>query len=111
MKVHVYHRTTTIGEDIDSQIKSIWNQALEQGYSIEQTYRDDGISGATLDRPGLNQLLEDARNGKIKAVLANDITCIASVPNDFSKIKLELTALGIELHFIHPPSPKCQLYC
>ena len=111
MKVHVYHRTTTVDEDIDSQIESLRSKALEQGYSIEETYHDDGISGATLDRPGLNQLLADARNGKIEAVLANDPACIASVSKDFSKIKLELIELGIELHFIHPPSPKCQLYC
>ncbi|MFH1844871.1 MAG: recombinase family protein, partial [bacterium] len=71
MKVHVYHCTATVHEDINSQVQSLWNLAIEQGFLVEKTYRDSGISGATLDRPGLNQLLEDARNGEVEAVLAS----------------------------------------
>ena len=111
MKVHVYHRTATVEEDIDSQIESLRSLAIEQGYSIEKTYRDQGISGETLDRPGLNQLLEDARNGEVKAVLASDSTRIASVSKGFTKIKMELAELGIEIHFIDRPTPKSQLFC
>ena len=30
---------------------------------------DDGISGATMDRPALQRLLDDVRNGKVDVVM------------------------------------------
>ena len=111
MKVHVYHRTSTVHEDIDSQIQSLWNLAIERGFLVEKTYRDSGISGATLDRPGLNQMLKDARNGELEAVLASSPSRISSVAKDLAKIESELAELGIAIHFIDPSAPKSQLFC
>lgn len=111
MKVHVYHRTSTVHEDIDSQVQSLWSLAIEQGFQVEKTYRDSGISGETLDRPGLNQLLEDSRNGEVKAVLASNPSRISSVSEDLTRIKSELAELGIAIHFIEPSAPKSQLFC
>jgi site-specific DNA recombinase len=111
MKVYVYHRTGTVQEDIDSQIQSLWNLAIEQGFQVEKTYRDDGINGTTLDRPGLNQLLKDARSGEVEAVLVSSPSRISSVSKDLAKIKSELAELGIAIHFIDPSTPKSQLFC
>jgi len=111
MKVHVYHRSSAVNEDFNSQVQSLWNLAIERGFLVGRTYRDSGISGVTLDRPGLNQLLEDARNGEVEAVLVSSPSHLSSVPEDFAKITSELAELGITIHFIGPAEPKSQLFC
>lgn len=35
---------------------------------------DDGISGTTFDRPGVQRMLEDAKNGKINLILCKDLS-------------------------------------
>ena len=111
MKVFLYHRTAAAEADIEAQVESIWNRATELGYTVEKTYSDPGLSGATLDRPGLKELLADARGGKVKALLACDPRCLASVPQDYDRIKGELEGLGVKIHFIDLGEPKSQLFC
>jgi len=38
---------------------------------VEPAYTDDGVSGATLQRPGLRALLEDVRQDKIDVVVVH----------------------------------------
>jgi DNA invertase Pin-like site-specific DNA recombinase len=40
--------------------------------TVDGTYMDAGVSGATLARPALQQLLADCRAGKIGVVLTRD---------------------------------------
>lgn len=53
---------------LDAQREScgayILSQAGEGWEKIEEQYDDGGWSGGTMDRPGLQQLLEDVRAGK-----------------------------------------------
>ena len=37
-------------------------------------YCDDGVSGTTFDRPGLNRLVQDATDHKINLVLCKDLS-------------------------------------
>lgn len=52
----------------DSESTSIENQRLiltkyvkEQGWTLHDVYVDDGISGTTFERPGVQKLLDDAK--------------------------------------------------
>ena len=46
----------------------------EQGWTLYDYYCDDGVSGTTFDRPGLNRLVQDATDHKINLVLCKDLS-------------------------------------
>ena len=62
----------------DSESASIENQRLiltkyvsEQGWELHDVYVDDGISGTTFERPGVQRLLDDAKNGIINVIIVS----------------------------------------
>ncbi|MDD2810736.1 recombinase family protein [Rhodoferax sp.] len=46
---------------------------------VEPAYTDDGVSGATLQRPGLRALLEDVRQDKIDVVVVHRLDRLSRV--------------------------------
>ncbi|MFC1566635.1 recombinase family protein [bacterium] len=56
---------------IDSQVNALKEYASEQGYKIpdEWYFKDDGYSGAYLNRPGLERLRDLTSEGQIEKVL------------------------------------------
>ena len=57
---------------MDNQEKITQDFADKEGYIVDKCYRDNGESGATLNRPGMNKLLYDIRNGEVKTIIAKD---------------------------------------
>lgn len=47
---------------IENQRRILTNYVQENGWSIYDTYIDDGISGTTFERPGVQRLLDDANS-------------------------------------------------
>lgn len=48
--------------------------ATENGFEIVDEYIDDGWSGTNFQRPGVQRLLEDAKNGKINVIIVKDLS-------------------------------------
>ena len=46
----------------------------QQGWTVYDEYIDDGVSGTTFDRPGVQRLLDDAKTGKINLILCKDLS-------------------------------------
>lgn len=74
-----YIRVSTLeqargGESLHVQQESIQRYASAHGYVLVNIYRDEGFSGASLTRPGLNSLREDAKNRKFKKVIFNNLS-------------------------------------
>lgn len=46
----------------------------QQGWTLYDTYVDDGISGTTFDRPGVQRMLDDAKSGKINLIICKDLS-------------------------------------
>lgn len=46
----------------------------EKGYSIQDTYIDDGFSGLNFSRPGFKRLIEDVEKGLINMVITKDLS-------------------------------------
>ncbi len=64
---------------VQSQVHEGWS-------SIQHRYDDGGISGGTLDRPALNQLMEDIRDGKIDCVVVYKVDRLSRSLLDFTKL-------------------------
>ena len=65
----------------DTESTSIENQRLiltkyvnEKGWTLHDVYVDDGISGTTFERPGVQKLLDDAKNGIINTIIVKDLS-------------------------------------
>lgn len=59
---------------IENQRKVLTAYIKEQGWTLYDEYVDDGISGVTFDRPGVQRMLEDAKLGKINLILCKDLS-------------------------------------
>ncbi|MBO5320901.1 MAG: recombinase family protein, partial [Ruminococcus sp.] len=46
----------------------------QAGWNLVGIYEDDGYSGTNFDRPGVRQLLDDAKSGKINLILCKDLS-------------------------------------
>lgn len=80
-KVGIYMRLSQ--EDLrEGESLSIENQRTmltkyveeQKGWTLYDEYVDDGISGTTFNRPGVERLLEDAKSGKINLILCKDMS-------------------------------------
>lgn len=59
---------------IENQKEMLTRYVQEQGWDLVSTYIDDGVSGTTFDRPGLNQMIADVRAGKINLIVVKDLS-------------------------------------
>lgn len=79
-KVGMYLRLSRdderVGESlsIENQRRILTNYINEQGWTLYDTYVDDGISGTSFDRPGVQRMLEDAKAGKINLIICKDLS-------------------------------------
>jgi site-specific DNA recombinase len=71
-KAALYARVSTDAQQkegtIDSQVAELKRQIAAAGHVLVKQYIDDGYSGAELTRPGLRQLLEEAKSDSFKAI-------------------------------------------
>jgi site-specific DNA recombinase len=105
----LYARVSTDRQEkeqtIESQLAAITDYADEQGFrhTPALTYKDDGYSGSWLDRPGLDELRDHAREGRFDVVI---VLCPDRLARRYAYQVLlleELTRAGIEVHFCERP--------
>ncbi len=79
IKVAAYVRISTIvhGQDIENQLQPIRQLAEAKGFDLVKIYKDEGISGATEKRKGLDLLLIDAKRGMFKILIVMELSRIA----------------------------------
>ena len=69
--------------------------AVDNGYTDCVNYCDCGSNGLSLNRPGFNALMVDARGGRVKTVIVKDISRIARDYTVFYKWIDEMERLGV----------------
>ena len=99
---------------IASQLASLYAYVEEQGYELEADliFTDDGFSGATLARPGLDTLRDHAMMGTIDQIVV--LTPDRLARNHAHQLVLieEFKRLGVDVIFINRPiaqTPEDQL--
>jgi DNA invertase Pin-like site-specific DNA recombinase len=91
----IYARVSTIDQHPEAQVHDLRAMAAQRGYQIQHEYRDI-ISGAKARRPGLDQLLADARRHRFDVVLVWAFDRLARSVRHFLEVLDELNHLGIE---------------
>ena len=73
----------------------IKSQRHEGWTCLPQSYDDGGLSGATMDRPALQQLLADIQAGKVDVIVCYKVDRLTRSLADFAKIVEIFDAKGV----------------
>ena len=91
----LYLRVSTVDQHPETQLYDLRQMASQRGYAIVNEYTDR-ISGVKARRPGLDQMMTDARRGKFDVVLVWASDRIARSVKHFLEVLDELSRLKIE---------------
>lgn len=69
MKIALYSRVSTDGQDPEVQLQALRAHAVQRGWTILEEFVDQGYSGAKEKRPALDRMMKAAWAGKFQAVL------------------------------------------
>lgn len=79
-KAGLYYRLSKDDErageslSIENQKRMLEKYATENGFEIIDEYIDDGWSGTNFQRPDVQRLLDDAKNGRINVIIVKDLS-------------------------------------
>lgn len=94
----IYARVSTLlSQDPSNQLIPIKKFAGSRNLEIVQEYVDQGISGSKERRPGLDQLVKDARSGKFKVLIVYSIDRLARDTRHLLNLINELSHYGVNL--------------
>lgn len=91
----LYMRVSSIDQHPETQLHDLRMMAAQRGYEIVREYTDK-ISGTRAKRPGLDELLHDARRGRFEAVLVWAFDRMARSVKHFLEVLDDLNHLKIE---------------
>jgi DNA invertase Pin-like site-specific DNA recombinase len=91
----LYLRVSTLDQHPETQLYDLRGLAAQRGFEIVNEYTDR-LSGTRPKRPGLDQLLADARHGKFDVVLVWAFDRIARSVRHFLEVLDELNHVNIE---------------
>ena len=91
----LYLRVSSLDQHPETQLLDLRQMAAQRGYEIVAEFTDR-ISGAKARRPGLGDLMRDARRSRFDVVLAWSADRIARSVRHFLELLDELNRLNIE---------------
>jgi DNA invertase Pin-like site-specific DNA recombinase len=91
----LYMRVSTVDQHPESQLHDLHQLAAQRGYQIIREYTDR-ISGVKAKRPGLGDLMRDARRGQFDIVLVWACDRIARSTKHLLEVLDEFNRLNIE---------------
>jgi len=93
-KAALYHRVSTVDQRADAARSELRDAAKRYGYRVALDVEETG-SGANNDRPGLVEVLEAARRGRVSAVLVWKLDRFGRSALDLLANLRELEANGV----------------
>jgi DNA invertase Pin-like site-specific DNA recombinase len=91
----LYLRVSTLDQHPETQLHDLHALARQRGYEITREYTDK-ISGTKAKRPGLDEMMRDARRGRFDVVLVWASDRLARSVRHFLEVLDELNHLKIE---------------
>jgi DNA invertase Pin-like site-specific DNA recombinase len=111
----LYVRVSTDRQTVENQVAKLTEVATARGWQVVATFTDAGISGAKgrKDRPGLDDLLNQAQRGKFDVVMAWAIDRVGRPLIDLLGTIQHLEACKVDLYLdqqqIDTPTPSGRL--
>ena len=101
-RVAAYCRISTNTQDTSSQLLAIKEAIQSNGDTLISVYEDIGISGvkSRSDRPALDQMLRDAKEGKFDKVAAFDISRLGRSMGNLISTLQDLEQAGVDIQLL-----------
>ena len=100
LRVAIYARYSSDNQrdaSIEDQIRLCKQRITQEGWQLEQVYRDAALSGASTLRPGYQALLTAARDGGFDVVLAEALDRLSRDQEDIAGLYKRLKFAGIKI--------------
>lgn len=100
MKVALYARYSSDSQreaSIEDQLRLCRQHAEKQGWSVADSYTDRAISGASLLRPGIQELIQDATHGRFAIVLAEAMDRLSRDQEDIAGFFKRMAFAGVRI--------------
>jgi DNA invertase Pin-like site-specific DNA recombinase len=65
----LYTRVSSGEQNTEAQECALRDYVRRRGWTVHKIYRDQGLSGASANRPALNEMLQDCRRGSVDVVI------------------------------------------
>ncbi|HBT64751.1 MAG TPA: resolvase, partial [Ruminococcaceae bacterium] len=59
---------------IENQRAIVTDYITKKGWTLIDSYIDDGLTGTNFDRPQFQRMIDDVRNGRINCVVVKDLS-------------------------------------
>ncbi len=110
-RVVLYARVSTRrqaekGYSLRQQIERLREYATEHGFEVLDEVVDDGYSGATLERPGLDRVRDLVGEGVVDAVLVQDLDRLTREPGHYWLLEEEFEVRGCGLRALNDDGDK-----
>jgi DNA invertase Pin-like site-specific DNA recombinase len=92
----LYARVSTKDQDPELQLDELRRVADQRGWTVVEAYVDHGVSGAKAKRPALDQLMDDARAGKLDVVAVWKFDRFARSTQHLLQALEEFRACGVD---------------
>src|SRR5262245_21614478 len=106
-KIAIYYRVSTDKQDLDSQATTVekWLGDLPEAKKPKSVtvYKDEGISGRTMNRPEFQQLLADASAGKLDTIVVYRLDRFSRNATTAIKLLLSLDEAGVAFISVTQP--------
>ena len=113
MKVALYARVSTEGQDPEVQLMALRAHATLRGWLVVDEFVDRGISGAKERRPALDRLMKTAWAGQFQVVLvwrfdrfARSVKHLVAALETFRSLHVEFVSLQEQASTPPPPSAR-----
>jgi len=100
IKVALYARYSSENQrdaSIEDQLRLCRLHAEKQGWTIVDSYTDRAISGASLLRPGIQELIQDATRGRFAIVLAEAMDRLSRDQEDIAGLFKRMAFSGVKI--------------
>jgi|Deesub1362A_J573_1020465.scaffolds.fasta_scaffold00044_3 site-specific DNA recombinase len=90
---------------IESQVAQCKDYALQIGCREVEVYMDEGVTGWTLDRPGLQAALARFQEGDVDYFIFSHLECLAKRVRDQMLLIKTIEDLGVRVAAVRTPIP------
>lgn len=108
-KIAIYYRVSTDKQDLKSQQSGVehWLRELKKQPKLIRYFEDEGISGSTEKRPGLQTMLRIAYKGEVDTIVVYRLDRFSRNATTAIRLILDLDAAGVA--FISTSQPVLNL--
>lgn len=92
----LYCRVSTVDQHPETQLHELRQFASQRGSQVVKEYTDHGVSGTRARRPGLDQMLDDARRHRFDVLVVWSCDRLARSTKHLLQVLDELTGMDVQ---------------